>query len=150
MPRIMILNQRARTATCRKYSRFNAPIFIPPAYIASCIMDSVNRPRELLISDCGRTLVAFVAKIIVRGAHHRPSLLSPLALSYLSLPFDLLNLPIYTYLSISLSLHIYLHHHFDLLLRHDRHYDCITAFNKLLLFLCLFLLLKMFYGFQDL
>lgn len=88
-------------------------------------MDSVNRPRELLISDCGRTLVAFVAKIIMRGAHRRPSLPSPHALSHLSLPFDLLNLPIY--------ISTYLLHHLDLLRRHDLRDNCIIAFSELFL-----------------
>lgn len=94
----------ARATASRKYSRFNAPIFI--SRMAGGIMDSVNRPRELLISDCGRALVAFVAKIIVRTS---PAASSPLLIS----PFPTIRHPstfwtyTYTYLP------VYLHPHFD-------------------------------------
>lgn len=78
------LRERESDCTSRKYSRFNAPIFI--SRIAGGIMDSVNRPRELLISDCGRALVAFVAKIIVRTS---PAASSPLLIS----PFPTIRHP---------------------------------------------------------
>jgi len=70
-------------------------------------MDSVNRPRELLISDCGRALVAFVAKIIVRTplATRRPSLLSFPAICHPS--------------TFRTCLLVYLHSYFDFLPRCD-------------------------------